>query len=230
MAFGFIGDIVEQVGEVLLPRGTRGATFGYALGGAPGAALGSALTRDIATGRKGEEAVATTGSRGAQETAMSGEQMRDFVYQPTYTAGFPARLPVPTTTQPGARDMAGTVLDIVYDVGTSLFGDNNAAVCGASLPKLITAKQKPDGSYCLSVTRKQQHMLKNLVSYVGIEMAAQRVGLSVGELGELLSKKFPPRRKGISAAQLRNAKRVNRQIMGMAKQLQDACKTTTRRR
>jgi hypothetical protein len=227
MAFGFIGDIVEQVGEVLLPRGTRGATIGYALGGTPGAALGSALTSNIATGRKGQEAVATTGSRGAEESSMSGGQ--SFVYRPTYTAGFTPRLPGPTTTQPGMRDMAGTILDVVYDAGSAFFG-NDAAVCGASLPKLVTAKQKPDGSYCLSVTRKQQHMLKNLVGYIGIEAAAARVGLSVGELGELLSKKFPPRRKGISAAQLRNAKRVNRQIMGMAKQLQDACKTTTRRR
>lgn len=229
MAFGFIGDIVEQVGEVLLPRGTRGATIGAALGGAPGAALGAALTSGIATGSRGQEAVATTGSRGAEESAMSGARNNNFVYQPTYTAGLPARLPVPTTKQPGMRDMSGTILDIVVDAGSAFFG-NDAAVCGASLPKLVTAKQKPDGSYCLSVTRKQQHMLKNLVGYIGIEAAANRVGLSVGELGELLSKKFPPRRKGISAAQLRNAKRVNRQIMGMAKQLQDACKTTTRRR
>ncbi len=227
MAFGFIGDIVEQVGEVLLPRGTRGATIGAALGGAPGAALGAALTSDIASGKRGQEAVATTGSRGAQESSMSGDQT--FVYQPTFTAGFTPRLPGPTTTQPGMRDMAGTILDIVYDAGSQFFG-SDSSVCAASLPKLVSAKQRPDGSYCLSVTRKQQHMLKNLVGYIGIEAAANRVGLSVGELGELLSKKFPPRRKGISAAQLRNAKRVNRQIMGMAKQLQDACKTTTRRR
>lgn len=222
MAFGFIGDIVEQVGEILLPRGTRGATIGAALGGTSGAALGAALTRDIATGSKGQEAVATTGSRGAEESAMSGARMNNFVYSPSYTTV--PRLPVPTTTQTGMRDMAGTILDIVVDAGESFFGADRS-VCATSLPKLISAKQRPDGSYCLSVTRKQQHMLTNLVRFIGIEAAAQRVGISVGDLGELLSKKFPPRRKGISAAQLRNAKRVNRQIMGMAKQLQDACKT-----
>ena len=180
MAFGFIGDIVEQVGEVLLPRGTRGATIGAALGGAPGAALGAALTSDIATGRRGQEAVASTGSMGARETSMSGEQTGPYVYRPSYTAGFTPRLPGPTTTQPGMRDMAGTVLDIVYDVGESFFGSNQS-VCATSLPKLVTAKQRPDGSYCLSVTRKQQHMLKSLVGFIGIEAAAQRVGLSVGE-------------------------------------------------
>lgn len=225
MAFGFIGDIVEQVGEVLLPRGTRGATIGAALGGAPGAALGAALTSDIATGRKGQEAVATTGSRGAEESAMSGS---DFAYQPTYTAGLP-RLPSPTTTQPGMRDMAGTILDVVYDAGSQFFG-GDTAVCGTAQKPLVSVRRKPDGSQCLSVTRKQQHQLKQMVMYLGINGTAEYVGLSVQELAGLLVKKFPPRRKGISAAQLRNAKRVNRQIMGMAKQLQDACKTTTRRR
>lgn len=228
MAFGFIGDIVEQVGEVLLPRGTRGASIGYALGGPSGAALGAALTSDIATGRKGQEAIATTGSRGAQESSMSGGDT--FVYQPTFTAGLPARLPVPTTTQPGARDMAGTVLDVVYDGAMSLFGGNQLGVCGTGQKPLVSVRQNRDGSQCLSVTRKQQHQLKQMVMYLGINGTAEYVGLSVQELAGLLVKKFPPRRKGISAAQLRNAKRVNRQIMGMAKQLQDACKTTTRRR
>ena len=226
MAFGFIGDIVEQVGEVLLPRGTRGATIGAALGGAPGAALGAALTSDIATGRKGQEAVASTGSMGASESAMSGD--RTFTYQPTYTAGLP-RLPGPTTTQPGMRDMAGTVLDIVYDAGSAFFGGDQQ-ICGTARKPLVSVRQNRDGSQCLSVTRKQQHQLKQMVMYLGINGTAEYVGLSVQELAGLLVKKFPPRRKGISAAQLRNAKRVNRQIMGMAKQLQDACKTPTRRR
>jgi hypothetical protein len=228
MAFGFIGDIVEQVGEVILPRGTRGATIGAALGGAPGAALGAAFTSDIATGRQGQEAIATTGSVGAKETAMSGEQMGPMVYRPSYTTV--PRLPGPTTTQPGQRDMAGTILDIVYDAGSAFLGMGDTAVCGTAQKPLVSVRRKPDGSQCLSVTRKQQHQLKQMVMYLGINGTAEYVGLSVQELAGLLVKKFPPRRKGISAAQLSNAKRVNRQIMGMAKQLQDACKTTTRRR
>ena len=225
MAFGFIGDIVEQVGEVLLPRGTRGAVIGGALGGAPGAALGSALTSDIATGRKGQEAVATTGSRGAQETPMSGDS---FVYRPTYTAGLPS-LPG-TATGAGIGAMIGTAMDIIPDINISKFFGGDVSVCGTGQKALVSVRQKPDGSQCLSVTRKQQHQLKQMVMYLGINGTADYVGLSVQELAGLLVKKFPPRRKGISAAQLRNAKRVNRQIMGMAKQLQDACKTTTRRR
>lgn len=126
--------------------------------------------------------------------------------------------------------MAGTILDIVYDAGSAFLGYGDQAVCGTGQKALVSVRQKPDGSQCLSVTRKQQHQLKQMVMYLGINGTAEYVGLSVQELAGLLVKKFPPRRKGISAAQLRNAKRVNRQIMGMAKQLQDACKTTTRRR
>lgn len=226
MAFGFIGDIVEQVGEVLLPRGTRGATIGAALGGAPGAALGAALTSDVAAGRK-QQAVASTGSRGASETPMSGSQTGQMAYTPSYMTV--PRLPAPTTTQPGTRDMAGTILDIVYDAGSQFFG-GDTSICGTQQKPLVSVRQNRDGSQCLSVTRKQQHQLKQMVMYLGINGTAEYVGLSVQELAGLLVKKFPPRRKGISAAQLRNAKRVNRQIMGMAKQLQDACKPMTRRR
>lgn len=179
--------------------------------------------QQFATGSPYQSAVATTGQLGAQESAFSGETMGPMTYRPSFP------VPAPTTTQPGMRDMAGTILDIVYDGATSFFGGDQQ-ICGTGQKPLVSVRRKPDGSQCLSVTRKQQHQLKQMVMYLGINGTADYVGLSVQELAGLLVKKFPPRRKGISAAQLRNAKRVNRQIMGMAKQLQDACKTTTRRR
>ena len=126
--------------------------------------------------------------------------------------------------------MAGTILDVIYDAGSQFLGMGDMALCGTAQKQLVSVRRKPDGSQCLSVTRKQQHQLKQMVMYLGINGTADYVGLSVQELAGLLVKKFPPRRKGISAPQLRNAKIVNRTIMGMAKQLQDACKTTTRRR
>lgn len=178
-----------------------------------------ATAQQFATGSMGQAALATTGSLGAMESSLSGEAM---TYRPMF--------PVPTTTRPTTRpDMVGTVLDIVYDAATGFFGGDQQ-ICGTARKPLVSVRQNRDGSQCLSVTRKQQHQLKQMVMYLGINGTAEYVGLSVQELAGLLVKKFPPRRKGISAAQLRNAKRVNRQIMGMAKQLQDACKTTTRRR
>jgi len=231
MVFGFLGDIVEEIGEIILPRGTRGATIGGALGGPAGAVAGAVTTQALsqATGKSAVSSPTPSQTPGfAPESPQSGVNGGPFVYTPTYTAGLP-RLPSPTTTQPGMRDMAGSILDIVYDVGDSFFGQDQQ-ICGTAQKPLVSVRRKADGSQCLSVTRKQQHQLKQMVMYLGIEGTAQYVGLSVQELAGLLVKKFPPRRKGISAAQLRNAKRVNRQIMGMAKQLQDACKTTTRRR
>jgi len=181
-----------------------------------------AVRSQFATGSMAQGAVATTGSMGAMETPYSGE---------VYAAGMAYRpqFPVPRETPTARPDMVGTVLDVVYDAATGFFGGDQQ-LCGTARKPLVSVRQNRDGSQCLSVTRKQQHQLKQMVMYLGINGTADYVGLSVSELAGLLVKKFPPRRKGISAAQLRNAKRVNRTIMGMAKQLTDSCKTTTRRR
>lgn len=250
MAFGFLGDIVEGVADIFLPaKGTRGATVGSAIGSvfgptgsAVGSVVGSGLSQGLsaatASGSPGQAATTTPtpaqSPQLAQETATSSQGPN--VYRPSFAqyeaAGVPlyASTNLPSTiTKPGAVGMAETILDVAYSVGSSFFG-GGTSVCSATPKKLVTARQKPDGSYCLSVSRKQQQQLKQMVMYMGIEGTADYVGLSVQELAALLVKKFPPRRKGISAAQLRTAKRVNRQIMGMAKQLQDSCKTTTRRR
>ena len=150
-----------------------------------------------------------------------------FTYRPTYTAGFsPARLPGPVrdagTTIGGA--ILENIVDFIPDMNiTKFFGSDP---CGTKGMKLFNVT--PNG--CLSITRKQQHQLKNMIEYIGIRATADAFGLSVEEVSMLASKRFPPRRKGITASQLRNAKRVNRTIMGMAKQLTDACKTTTTRR
>lgn len=120
-------------------------------------------------------------------------------------------------------------MDTMLDIQIPNFFGGDVGVCGTQPKRLFSVRDTRNGQ-CLSVTRKQQHQLKQMVMYMGIQETAGYVGLSVPELASLLVKKFPPRRKGISGAQLRNAKRVNRTIMGMAKQLQDACKTTTRRR
>ena len=145
-----------------------------------------------------------------------------------YTPRFP--VPRPSGPAPTTGRTMGDLVDLIPDISISKFFGGDTMVCGPQQKALISVRTKPDGSQCLSVTRKQQHQLKQMVMYLGIEGAADVLNLNVRELAMLLVKKFPPRRKGISAAQLRNAKRVNRTIMGMAKQLTDSCKTTTRRR
>lgn len=239
MAFGFLGDIVENVGEVLLPRGTRGATLGGSLGGTLfgetgatfGAAIGSGLTeglsKSIATGSQGQEAVsAPTVSQSpafAPESALSSDGFPG-VYRPTYTAGFRG-LPSPTVRDIGAGVGVGEVMDIIPDISISKFFGDSA--CMKKMPKLVGMTK--DG--CPTVTRKQQRVLRQMAQYMPLESVAYEAGVDTTTMARLISKSFPPRSKGISGSQLRTAKRVNNQILNMAHKLGYDCKpmTTARR-
>lgn len=157
----------------------------------------------------------------APESALSSMYA---TYQPTYTAGLPApRIP----TRPSPAITTGMdLMDFVPDISISkYFG--GSAVC-AVRPSQAPVTVKADG--CITVSRKQQQQLRRGIELLGMNAVADSIGLSVEELAALMLKRFPPRRKGITGAQLKNAKRVNRTIMSMAKELQDACKTTTTRR
>ena len=235
MAFGILGDIVENVGEVLLPRGTRGATIGATVGsafGSPtlGAAIGSGFTeglsKSIATGSPGQEAVtAPTVSQSpafAPESALSSDGFPG-VYTP-YTAGFRG-LPSPTVRDIGAGVGVGEVMDIIPDISISKFFGDSA--CMKKMPKLVGMTK--DG--CPTVTRKQQRVLRQMAQYMPLESVAYEAGVDTTTMARLISKSFPPRSKGISGSQLRTAKRVNNQILNMAHKLGYDCKpmTTARR-
>ena len=69
---------------------------------------------------------------------------------------------------------------------------------------------------CISITRKQQAKLKELVRMVGIEQASKTIGLPVKMTSELLMKTFRARRRGISGADIRAVKRVDRQMHSLA--------------
>ena len=221
MAFGFLGDIVENIGEVILPRGTRGATLGAIAGSAigrpaEGAAFGSALSSDIASGRGGQEAISSpTASQSpafAPESSMSSDGFPG-VYRPTYTAGFTPRLPTPSVRDIGAGVGVGEIMDIIPDINISKFFGDSA--CMKKMPKLVGMTK--DG--CPTVTRKQQRVLRQMAQYMPLESVAYEAGVDTTTMARLISKSFPPRSKGISGAQLRNAKRVNNQILNMAGKL-----------
>lgn len=229
MAFGFLGDIVENIGEVILPRGTRGSAIGGAIGGgltggsAFGTTLGSAigsgftqnLSSSIATGSQGQEAVsAPTASQSpsfAPESSMSGSGFPG-VYQPTYTAGFRG-LPSPTVRDIGAGVGVGELMDIIPDINISKFFGDSA--CMKKMPKLVGMTR--DG--CPTVTRKQQRVLRQMAQYMPLESVAYEAGVDTTTMARLISKTFPPRSKGISGAQLRTANRVNNKILSMAGKL-----------
>lgn len=225
MAFGILGDIVENIGEVILPRGTRGAALGALAGsvvGAPaqGAAFGASLSRDIATGSKGQEAV--TSPTASQAPALAPESSLSSVgpnvYRPTFTdyeGRYPlsARVGMPAIRDIGAGIGVGEVMDIIPDISISKFFGDSA--CMKKMPKLVGMTK--DG--CPTVTRKQQRVLRQMAMYMPLESVAYEAGVDTTTMARLISKSFPPRSKGISGAQLRNAKRVNNQILNMAGKL-----------
>jgi len=224
MAFGFIGDIVEQVGEAILPRGTRGATIGAALGVPE---FGARLSADIASGQKGQEAVSTpTVSQDpstAPESSLSGGGFT--IYAPTFgqtvqpkTAGFRG-LPSPTVRDIGAGVGVGEIMDIIPDINISkYFG--TADPCAAKMKKLVGMRRDCEtGAMCPTVTRKQQNTLRKMLEYLPIEEVAYQAGVDVSTLARLVAKSMPARRRGISGSQLATAKRVNNQILNMAGKL-----------
>ena len=231
----FLGDIVEGLGDVILgPKGggQRGARIGAvtaaSFGGDPatGAAYGSAISQNLSGKSAVSSPTVNQSPQGASESSMSGSD--PFTYRPTYVNNF-AGLPGPVIKSAGSATVGALVenfVDMIPDINISKFFGGDMQVCGTRGMKPYNITQ----SGCLSVTRKQQHQLKKMVEYIGISATADMLNLNVNELAMLLTKRFPPRRRGITASQLRNAKRVNRTIMGMAKQLTDACKTTTTRR
>lgn len=240
MAFGFLGDIVEGIGDVLLPKGTRGSTIGGAVGslfGPAGTALGSQLgasvSSQIASGSRSQGAVSSPTPAQAPELAAETAQTSAQVMRAPDFGYYESRYPLTASIGPVARDIGMTVggavleqgMDIIPDISISKFFGDDA--CAKKMPKLVGVTK--DG--CATVTRKQQRVLRQMLNYLPIEEVAYQAGVDVGVLGRLVGKTFPPRSRGITGSQLRTANRVNNKILSMAKRLGYDCKpmTTARR-
>ena len=233
MAFGFLGDLVEGLGDVVLgPKGTRGASIGGAIGGAyggpvgaaVGSSVGSSLSSSIASGGKGQEAVSSpTASQSpsfAPESALSSSRFGQ-VYQPTMFAGFPR---VPNTAKDIATGIGvGEIMDLVPDININkFFGGSN--LCGADKKqKLVSVRQTCDGP-CIYVTHKQQKVLRDMMKFLDPAEVAYNAGISVDELVKLVCTDKPRRRKGISAADMRTATRVQNRTVHNYKKLEAAFK------
>jgi hypothetical protein len=240
-----VGDVVENIGTAVLgPAGTRGSTLGAAVGsafGSPiaGAAIGAGITRDISSAQQRLEG-------GGFVQALTAEDVSGPVTQADYenlqrgraviegrdpfdegtvidirypseprTAGFPS------VARP--RDVAigtaiGAGMDFIETISDYFTGSDDAGagqmMCPTPARQRAFTVNRQTG--CISITRKQQAKLKELVRMVGIEQASKSVGLPVRMVSELLMKTFRQRRRGISGADIKAVKRVDRQMHSLA--------------
>ena len=97
-------------------------------------------------------------------------------------------------------------------VGANLLSGGDGEVCA---PKSATPYSVNKTSGCISVTRKQQARLKEMVSLIGLEETASMIGLDANTLVMLLLKRFKARGRGITAASMKTTKRTIRQIKNL---------------
>ena len=238
-----VGDVVEDIGTAVLgPAGQRGSRIGTAGGlylesiGAPKGtatalgAIGQGISGDIkATEGRGGEILRSISQDPITEADYQNLQRgraviegRDPFDEGTVidirypseirTAGFPS------VARP--RDVAigtaiGAGMDFIETISDYFTGSDDAGagqmMCPTPARQRAFTVNRQTG--CISITRKQQAKLKELVRMVGIEQASKSVGLPVRMVSELLMKTFRQRRRGISGADIKAVKRVDRQML-----------------
>ena len=146
------------------------------------------------------------------ETKLSGQKV-----EPMYENGpMQAGVVIPFAQQ-AARQIGRTIFGggtggaaggalTGFGIGSMLAGNGDA--CGCE-PKPFVRLDKCGRPI---ITRAMQAKAKDMVMCMGIEGAAAALGVSVPLLAEIAFKRFKPRAKGISGAQLKTAKRVARQM------------------
>ena len=119
----------------------------------------------------------------------------------------------------------GGIPGFATGIGVGALG--GALIDGSGKP--LTIPQMVRATTGQSFTRKTQMAYKNLAEMTGLSNAAACLGIPEQLFCQALIHRFPSRRRGISAAQLRTAKRVNGTIARMHKELSSEFKGATRR-
>ena len=126
-----------------------------------------------------------------------------------------------------ARTLAGRGGIGGVATGIGIGGLAGAMLDGNGRP--LTIPQQVKAVTGQAFTRKTQMAYKNLAEMTGLQNAAACLGIPEQLFCQALIHRFPTRRRGISAAQLRTAKRVNGTIARMHKELSSEFKGATRR-
>lgn len=236
-----VGDVVEDIGSAILgPAGQRGTRIGTGIGGvleaggvrgatAIGGTIGGALSQDIRE--------APRIARERRQAKQSDDQAITTPYEPpritsfpdvqqtgVYTAGLPSdEGTVLDIRYPKTIEAVGTGMEILSDVYDYFFdGDdapatpmqNGLMMCPPNnMPKAFNVNKQTG---CITITRKQQAKLKEAVRMFGGPAVAKNLKISNQTLQNLLLKTFRARRRGISGADIRAVKRVDRQMHSLA--------------
>lgn len=231
--FGPDNDRGARIGSYL------GSRFGP-IGSTIGAEIGSDISERISTSSRREITADDVSGVTTEADYVNMQNLRDQIdmaaQQPTITpgeyfdsrevltAGFPAiiggqvirqaqKVPpfVTGAVVGGAMDFIEQATD--YFMGGDQEATQRLMMCKPASRRAYTIDARTG---CISITRKQQQQLKELVRNVGIEIASKQIGLSVAMVTQLLLKTFRTRRRGISGADLRTVKRVDRQMHSLA--------------
>ena len=168
---------------------------------------------NIFGGNSRRDAVETpqvTNLNNTQENAMSGTETG------TYTGAtfFPTVSNLPSILNTGQRILK-KILPTATGVGGGIalgnLGGSSGEICA---PQSSAPYSVNKTSGCISVTRKQQAKLKDMVGLIGLEATANMIDLDAQTL-VLLLKKFKGRGRGITAASMRTTKRTIRQIKSL---------------
>lgn len=193
-----------------------------AIAGTPlgGKLLPQSVEDVFAPGRRTEQGQATAVSvpgqsrQMATETAFSGEVSALQPTQAVSTQFLPSLIKRAPDIIRGARDVG-----IGLGVGTLLSGDGQGM-------GIFNVKINDKGTLT-GLSRKEQRQAKQLVELVGFDEAAAMIGVNQQVMAMILLKKFGRGGQGITAAQLRNAQRVNNRIVHMHKTLEQSFKKST---
>jgi len=196
----------------------------------PPASEGGAVRGDVVTTPPGVSGDVLTGEHLLQPKIM---------HRIPYGGEFMAQQPV---MQGGAMLGSPMIYNRVAQVARTLAGRGGiggvatgigiGGLAGAMLDgngRPLTIPQQVKAVTGQAFTRKTQMAYKNLAEMTGLQNAAACLGIPEQLFCQALIHRFPTRRRGISAAQLRTAKRVNGTIARMHKELSSEFKGATRR-
>lgn len=206
--------------------------IGKAIGlGSTSQVLGSIITGGAISPFKQNQAQESAPQNVQQtiELASSGEESGLTPrYQQAAYAGLPDRLLPSFRISDRVRDIVGGMGGgaILDNIG-NIFGRGDV-VCGTESSMKPFSVSKANG--CITVSRKQQARLKEMVGIVGLEQTADAVGLDTDTLVLLLLKRFRARGRGITAASMKTTKRTIRQIKSLHNEVSSMAKRAPARR